>query len=342
MPTQLPDSKQGISAKVVTHHFVRSEIRALNAGEAALYARLVARLKARPEFRKFKDREIGEVIKNITFRLQQAELTINFKALNYFRTPNTWRTYAQMYELALRDEKQADGTTRRQMRLAGNSMNSATSRDVADTKVTFGSNIDNPAMQGVSRFMQTGGLTAVGTNAAGADEYAANNPHFNARTRQKFTALNYGRRPHGGSVAYGASHFVLNDSLKVNAIYYAGDTFFVPDATTRVTYGMVFAVAVHASDDLLDDIINSCYRQVILPDTTKGDLLVEGHVFDEIAFAKDVKEMRVSNSDITSSTGALLLSGEVDHAGLAKLREDIKTNARDFATRNRIRLVWMY
>jgi hypothetical protein len=341
MPTQLPDSKQGISAAVVMQHFARGEIRSLNTGADALYARLFTRLKARNEFRKFKDKQIQEIIKNVTFMLQTADLTINFKAQSYFTVENTWKTYAQMYDLAQRDVTQADGTTKREMRLADGAMNPAMARDAADTRVTFGSNITNPGMQGVSRFMQTGGLTAVGTNASGSTEYAANNPHFNPKARQQFAALNYGRRPHGGIQGYGGSHFVLRDSLKDNAIYYVGDTFTVADANSRVTYGTLFAVAAYASDALLDDILNSCYRQMSLCDVDFTDLLIEGHIFEQVAFAKDIKEMRISEKDISASTANLLFTGSIDLAGLTALRTTIKDNARKFASRNGIKLVWM-
>jgi hypothetical protein len=246
-----------------------------------------------------------------------------------------------MYELAQRDVTQADGTTKRQMRLTDTAMNPASTRDVADTRVTFGSNITKPGMQGVARFMQTGGLTAAGTNAAGNTEYVANNPHFNPKARQQFAALNYGRRPHGGIQGYGRSHFVLRDSLKNGAIYYIGDTFSVADSNSRVTYGMLFAVAIYASDALLDDVLNSCYRQISLPDTDFSNLLVEAHIFEQIAFAKDVKEMRISEVGINSETGGLLLSGALDLAALTKLRQTIHDNARKFAVRNGIKLVWM-
>jgi hypothetical protein len=340
MPTELPDSKQSISAAVVMQHFARGEVRTLNTGADALYARLIERLRARQEFRKFNHKQIAEVIRQITFRLQSAELTINFQAESYFTTENTWANYSQMYDLAQRDIQQADGSTKRGMRLIDKPMNPAASRDAADTRVTFGSNVSTPGMQGVARFMQTGGLTAKGTNAAGQTEYAANNPHFNPKARQQFAALNYGRRPHGGIQGYGRSHFVLRDSFKVNAIYYVGDTFTVANADSRVTYGMLFAVAVYGSEELLSDILNSCYRQMFLENTDVADRLVEAHIFDRIAFAKDIKEMRISATDINSTTGGHLLNGTMDIPTMTALRDTIRENARKFASRNDIKLVW--
>ncbi len=51
--------------------------------------------------------------------------------------------------------------------------------------------------------------------------------------------------------------------------------------------------------------------------------------------------MRVSNSDIVNETGSLMLNNKVSMDNLPKLRESIKQNARDFASRNSIKLVWM-
>src|SRR5947209_11906918 len=62
-PTKLPDSKQGISAAVVMHQFARGEVRTLNQQSEALYARLIARLKARPEFKGWSDLKLREIIK---------------------------------------------------------------------------------------------------------------------------------------------------------------------------------------------------------------------------------------------------------------------------------------
>jgi hypothetical protein len=340
-PSELPDRLQGVSAAVVMHHFARSEIRSLDAAADALYARLVARLRGCQEFRKFSDKQLREVIRNITYRLQSAELTINFKADGYFKAENTWTHYAQMYDLAQRKVSQADGTSKLQMRLTDNAMNPATTRDAADSRVTFGAHVNQPNRQGIARFMQTGGLKPAGTNAAGQTEYEAYNTQFNPKARQQFAALNYGRRPHGGIQGYGPSHFVLRDSLKEQAIYYVGDTFTVQNTHSRVTYGMLFAAAVYGTDNLLNDILNSCYRQMILSDTDKSDLLIEAHIFEQIAFTKDVVEMRISERDVSAGPAALFLADKLDQAGMAAAKQTLRDNARKFATRNGIKLVWM-
>jgi hypothetical protein len=48
MPTQLPETKQSVSAAVVMHQLARGEVRMINSQADALYPKLIARLKARP------------------------------------------------------------------------------------------------------------------------------------------------------------------------------------------------------------------------------------------------------------------------------------------------------
>lgn len=327
-PTKLPDSKQGVSAAVVMHHFARGEVRNLDAQSEQLYARLIARLKERPEFSRWYDIQLREIIKAVTFKLQSADLTINFEARKYFEKENNWTSYKQMYDLAQVDVKQADGTSKREMQLRSQGANPAGSRDAADTRVTFGNNVSTPGMQGVARFMQTGGLTSTGGGA-----YAAVNPHFNPKARQVFTAVNYGRYPLGGAPSYGSSHFILRDGLKINAIYYPGDTFGVPDANSRTTYGMLFAVAIY-SDKLLDWILNSCYRQII---TRSVPEMLEAHIFEPILFAKDVKEMRISEQEVLRSTRTELLSNPPkSEEWIAATLKAIWDNARKFAKKHGI------
>lgn len=338
MPTQLPENRQRVSAAVVMHQFARGEVRNLNGQADALYPLLITRLKARPEFCKFSDKQLCEVIKNITYRLQTADLTINFKAPGFFTTENTTTTYKQMYDRAQRDVMQADGTTKREMRFAATAGNDAITRDTADTKVTFGKNAARPEMQGVARFMQTGGLTATGAaNAAGAAEYAANNPHFNPKARQSFTGLNYTRFRYGAVSFWGSSYFLLRDSLKTNAIYYFNDTFAAgQSADKRVSYGMLFALAIHGSDEFLDEVLNSCYRQIVARSAHLCNC-VEAHVFEEILFSKDIKEMRISALEVRNASRASLLSDSPkSEAEMDALQKAIWANADKFAKRNGI------
>jgi hypothetical protein len=79
-PTLLPDKLQGVSAAVVRQHFMRSEMRFMSKHEDALYAAVFVKLMDLPPFCNARNigPEVELAIKNITARLQQADLTINW------------------------------------------------------------------------------------------------------------------------------------------------------------------------------------------------------------------------------------------------------------------------
>ena len=74
--------------------------------------------------------------------------------------------------------------------------------------------------------------------------------------------MNYGRRPHGSSIQYGKSHLVLNPNLKVDAIYFPGDTFFIPGANYQATYQTLGTLYLHAG---------ALTREVLVADLPPGD-----------------------------------------------------------------------
>ena len=119
------------------------------------------------------------------------------------------------------------------------------------------------------------------------------NKQFNPKTKQVFAALNYGRREHGSSTQYGDCYLVLHDRLKVNALYFGGDTFIL-EAQGRLDqtpYGMLGAVIAHAHPCLVTAIIDSCYQGRTLTDCSSAemtDLLLEAHVFSALPFSNNL------------------------------------------------------
>jgi hypothetical protein len=341
-PTELAADKQGVSAKVVMHHFARGEVRNLNKGADDLHAQVVAKLRTLPEFRKAKDSQLLEVIKQITYRMQSADLTINFNAANWFRAPNTSRAYTQMYERGARTVTTDGG--KKELRIAGNAMNPAKMRDGADTKVTFAANSDTPDMEGVARFMKTGGLRAV---PGSGTEFTVPNRHFNPKARQNFAALNYGRMPGGPASSYGLSFMALRDGLKTNAIYYLGDTFKPENsAATRATYGTLFSLILYAGDVGIKAILDSCYRGMRLATFTDGNNMIEAHIFDEIMFHRDIKEMFLSRAEIHQAAGNDILNHVLKELPGPQPDRDgtistIFSNAKTFCQRNGITLTVM-
>ncbi|MDB5415603.1 MAG: hypothetical protein JWR10_3938 [Rubritepida sp.] len=330
-PTQLPANMQTTSAKVVMHHFARSEVRTLNKQESQLHAQVVTKLRSMSEFSTMPDAQIAEVIKNIAHALQSAPLTINFKTIGWFDNPNHHRVYKQMYERGDHVAPGPDGTAER--RIAGSEANKAGKRDEVDTTVSFGPNIASAARQGIARFMGTGG----GERRDDVGSVVVPNAQFNSKARQVFGALNFGRRTFGANFGYGHHQFVLKERLKINAIYYMGDTF-TPgiDHNSRVTYGFLPALILHASRDALNDIINSCYRSMVLRNSQMPDVMVEAHIYERVVFSQTVEKLVMNRFAFLSDIRQLMFNG-----GRTDLTvEQAENNVKIFANVNKIKLEW--
>jgi len=292
IPTQASADKSGASAKVVMHHFARSEVRNLTSQSDQLLAKVIAKLRTQPEFANSGDAELREVIRQVTFRMQHSDLTINFEAKGWFAKPNQSKTYQQMYERGATKAAGPDG--KESLYIAGNAMNPAAVRDDADTRATFAPSANSPERSGIARFMQTGGLAMTNLkDQAQRSLFSVTNKNFNPKARQNFAALNYARRGEGPAPDYGKSLLILEDRLKINAIYYMGDTF---DANgthaTRATYGMIFSLILYADGEVLKGILDSCYRGITNPMKWNGPKqMIEAHIFEEIRFSSDVKAM---------------------------------------------------
>lgn len=338
-PTQLPDNKAGVSAKVVMHHFARSEVHRMDQGADAVHARVVAKLRTQPEFYLMNDAQLTAAIQQMAFYMQSCDLTINFTCYGWFDRPNGYKTYTQMYERGTRKVKGTGGAE--ELRLSGNAMNPADSRDVADTRVSFAPNVSTPGMQGVARFMQTGGLTPAGTRD-GKAEFTIANQQFNPKAKPIFAGLNIGHRPHGSTTSYGMSHLVLKNHFKANAIYYMGDTFFSGhNHSHRITFGTLPALFLYAKNNaVLGDLINASYRNMQLRDSSYEADLVEAHIYGDIVFSQAVKEVVVSRRDITichqKHRAAVLLGGDPRSLDEIPQPHEIENNAKIFAHSNHI------
>jgi hypothetical protein len=237
--------------------------------------------------------------------LKASDLTINFDALSWFSQENNYGTYAQMYERATKDGK---------MTLKGDKLNPALSRAVVDDLVTIP---DDWAQ--AHRFSQRrrlrDALHATGANrsATGSlanpgealrptmkgDEtagYTTTNKLFMPKAKQVFAALNYGRRDHGSTTEYGFSHLVLRPTLKDNAFYYAGDTFFGAGkgAAQQATLNTIGALLEKSSRMFDDELWPACYSGLRRADTSNGDFLLEAHIFKELKMAEDVQDLVLS------------------------------------------------
>jgi hypothetical protein len=325
----------GPSAGLVQKHLVEARQEELYRRDKDLEGKVAAALRAHPALQRLKlsgDRWIP-VYKKISEGLQSADLTINFNAAKWFSSENLYKTYAQQYERSTPDSA---GAARFQ---GDTTMNPAKTRADIDDRITFnnlrmtGAPTQTgpprrglmPGRQGMDR-VRTQMEFRAGAQTSSPDPQNPNNPftmvsstnaQFNPRTKQVFAALNYGRRPHGSSIYYGGSQFVLSPKYKVNALYYGGDTFYMQDASMQLAYHVIGAIVAYARKDLLDAIISSCYFGTRLEDTRAGSLLLEAHLFTEVRF--------------TGNLDRIVL--DAPHGSV------LHENARKFAVRHGARLV---
>jgi hypothetical protein len=337
---QQSDKVQTVQARVVQHQYVRAELRDINMrkGDALRQATLAA-LKALPQGRKCTQAQLLEGFQHMTKRLQTADLTINFKAPSWFMNPNNYDSYTQMYERGVRTINVPSAPAIKQMRLTGDALNPAKLRAEADDKVTFRQDMMSggkfkPAFGGMGRVMSPGNLVTPTVDAR-KGEFEASNPFFNPKSKQVFAALNYGRRPHGSTITYGHSYMVLNAKFKLNAIYFAGDTFGVNGglrvaADDQVSYDLLAAVYPKAHLTMQADLVKSCLQDSSLNDAKSSEeltLLLEAHLFEPLTFAGNLEK--------------IFLSGQ-DHIDNRPLTGDewqtIQTNARAFAKKHRAEL----
>lgn len=364
----MPDTKQtapwksGSKANAVQHAFVNARISDINrTAISKLFVPTLDALKAAdPSLRKASRQQLQDAFMHMTARLQSAQLTINLEAPRWFMQPNTYDTYTQMYERAV-----SGG----QMQLADSPMNPASFRVAADDAATFPkSAVDAkfqpagmggswqkydikaqpspaparglaPRGRGFGDAVQRMAPGALNKTAAGT--YTASNMQFDPRTKQIFAALNYGRRPHGSTTRYGHSFLVLSDKFKRDALYFSGDTFgniagnANVSADDQISYDVLGAAFLKAVPAMRADLLSSCLKDAQLRDTDQEALLLEAHLFESLRFGGGATMLCISGKDDVPQAGG----------GKAKMSgadwTTIQTNARAFATKHGLRLIFI-
>lgn len=246
----------------------------------------------------------------LSINLKAADLTINFDPKGWFDTENKFTTYAQVYERSFKDGEL-------KMYEKEPKKNPVVARVAADDRVTTPTEwIDmDPAVarglapgaakeRSIYPYMVAGqrvtaigdsmqGLMVESTDASQTKYYQSPQKHFDPMTKQVFAALNYGMRRSGGCTFYGKSHFVLSDKFKEDAIYFAGDTFYIGGTTEQVSYNTIGGLYLKAKQDLRDAMISSCFMGIPHEDTSEAKYLVEAHLFQPLEFASGVTEMHL-------------------------------------------------
>ncbi|MDD2759762.1 MAG: hypothetical protein PHH11_05665 [Methylomonas sp.] len=322
----------GPSAGLVQQHYVKARQAELSRRDRGLEEKLAQFFREHPTFAHLDlsgDKWL-EVYYKINKGLQNSELTINFKAENWFSTENTYDSYTQMYERAKTDDFG-------RVMLPNDLMNQPHQRTQVDDKVTFPKAWDyapeSHAKRGLSPGIRTGAIKkhmafGKGEYVTGADGqlgYISMNPHFNSKTKQIFAGLNYRRQPHGAAIDYGTSHLVLHPRFKVNALYFPGDTFYGETSNAgvkkQVPYPALGSLLAYAPNMMMQNaIIASCYLNQILPDADVILYLIEAHIFSDLPFANNIVSVRL----------------DAKHVGT-----DIAVNARKFAAKHGAKLEYV-
>lgn len=331
--TTLWKKATGPSAGLVQQHFVEARQSDLKRRNPELETKVAKVLMehASLKYLKLKGDKWLEVYRKINKNLQDAELTINFTGESWFSTENLYSSYTQMYERSVG----TDG----KLLLKSDKLNPADVRARVDDAVTIPKAWNAPAgalKRGAQPGLQSGqrigaqmqfgaqkrheqqvssqgtGLFDDGQPMTQLIGVSSTNKQFNPKTKQIFAALNYGRRPHGSSTFYGDCFLVLNERLKMNALYFGGDTF-VLEASGRLDqtpYGMLGSIIAHATRHLVNAIIASCYQGQSLNDTSKMDamdLLLEAHIFGALPFSESLVDvcipLRYKNTVIGANAG---------------------------------------
>ncbi|MDE3186356.1 MAG: hypothetical protein KGM96_02380 [Acidobacteriota bacterium] len=312
------------SAKVVQHHYVNARAHEINKGQGSkLRSDTIAAFRNHPilaaRFKGYsgakKDAFCEDAYERFTAILQSRDLTINFEAAKWFSQENTRDSYKQMYAGGIGD----DGVM---LLKDGAKGNFADVRVAADDRVTFPTqwqNVQPPAHRGLRPGLQSGdqiqkrmlagakieafvpgqiakAQITPATNAKGDKGYHSPNKYFNPHSKQVFSAVNYGRRPNGSSTYYGNSYLLLNPKLKVDALYYSGDTFQVASADAQVSYKTLGAIFLKSTDHMRKLLIDSCFDNMRLPNTAHASELLEAPIFQEVRFATEVAELHLEPS----------------------------------------------
>lgn len=361
-PNAAPGSWQrGSTAKSVQHAYVNARVHTINTtGRKSLYESALQVLSAHPPLRKASRARLEDALGQITRHLQAAPLTINFDAHSWFLQPNLYSGYTQMYERATKGGV---------MRLDDSDpLNPANVRAAADDIATLPSAwadmdfntmkrtwnrfaVKPPAgapparglaprargLHDVAKKMVLGPLQPT-TDAAGTTQFLATNMQFDPRTKQIFSALNYGRRPHGSCTDYGVSFLVLDNRFKWDALYYAGDTFGAltsrkVKADDQVTYDLLGTAIAKASPTLLADLLRSCLGNATLPDEHRPEYLFEAHLFEELKFTGNITQICVS--------GRKKVKGSQPQPPTGAEYTAIQTNARAFARTHGARICFI-
>jgi hypothetical protein len=320
-------------ARKIQHAFTNSRLAEINQGSNQDFLKRVVKRELAKELnvKKWDSPEIEKRYWLFTKQLQNAQLTINFKAQGWFANQAGFDEYKTMYDF---------GRT-----IKGNALNPVQARVLADDLATMPRNMKGGT---IDKAMDPGKMSLAPGHQRSATTkdnlYFPTNPQFNHKTKQIFAALNYGRRAHGSNNTYGWSHFILDNKFKTNALFFAGDTFgcILPNAKGeyeentksmlnsmgQLTMDTIAALILYSDQYVRKDIIDSCLHAKTLKDTLLSTDLVEAHLFEPVLMRGGVTSAWVSGKDLDSS----MIKAD------PTLWKRIRANALEFGRRTGVRV----
>jgi hypothetical protein len=313
---------QNIQARVVQHHYVRAQLGMINSdanSQKLIDETIQALWDSYPpaKIQKWNHAQLLQAFAKMTDRLQQAKLTINFKASSWFSQPNNYPSYTQMYERGIGMAQTGNGFGMR-VDLKDTTLNKAGDRVAADDIASFSKEHSKSGWGGVQQFMNPlhkgfkkvtiGSKTVYEHETQGMEGIDKGsriaNPHFNPKTKQVFAALNYGYCKHGPAAEYGVSYMVLSDKFKTNAIYFAGDTFLNLEqkgkskvtANDQISFNMLGAIYAKAKPHMRMQMNQVLLNNMGLEDHlgSNANGLLEAHLFEPMTFSGNIKTVYLS------------------------------------------------
>jgi hypothetical protein len=269
-----------------------------------------------------------DVVRRMTRTLQEAEVTINFKADEWFAGENTYDAYTQMFE-----RHQITDNQGRRLDVAKTTPSSTPDRRAQCEERKFLGPMDtdrrgklNLGANAVNRFGQTEGMRPQG------EYWIPDNPHFVGASRPRYAALNFTGDRNGALASeaqyYGHSVLVLKDDVKRIATFCAGDSFlqFVQPGQF-CTYDTMAALITWMHADLFEDL----HAKVVHNRTVQArpGKYIECHIFGPLRFRDKLESIRASKQELLKSHGGRSLRTAARLYGA-------EVNLRKFCEANRV------
>ena len=269
-----------------------------------------------------------DAVRHMTRTLQEAEVTINFKADEWFAGENTYDGYTQMFE-----RHQITDNQGRRIDVAKTTPSGKPDRRAQCEEAKFLGEMDlqrrgrlNLGANTVNRFGQTEGMRPQG------EYWIPDNPHFVGASRPRYAALNF-TGDHNGALAaegqyYGRSVLVLKDDVKRIATFCAGDSFMGwVQPGQFCTYETMTALIAWMPAELFEDLYAKALQNRTV--AARPGKYIECHIFGPLRFRDKLMTIRASKPELLKSQGGRSLRTATRLYGA-------EVNLRKFCEANRV------